>query len=89
MTDMFSFDVFSVCHSLGQAVTGIALFIFWLICHSIQNVCLVFEKYFSFTVFALMSKFASLKNIVCVKVQTFYYFPVSPFVCMPISLSDY
>ena len=28
MLEMFKFDVFSVCHSLDQSVTGIALFIF-------------------------------------------------------------
>ena len=30
---MFTFDVFSVCHSLGQSVMGITLymFVFWLI----------------------------------------------------------
>ena len=31
MLNVFMFEVFSVCHSLGQSVTGIALFIFWLI----------------------------------------------------------
>ena len=31
MIDKFTFDVFSVCHSLGQSVTGIALFICCLI----------------------------------------------------------
>ena len=30
MLNMFSFDVFSVCHSLGQLVAGLVLFIFWL-----------------------------------------------------------
>ena len=30
MLNMFTFNLFSVCHSLGQSVTGIALFIFWL-----------------------------------------------------------
>ena len=28
---MFTSDLFSVCHSLTQSVTGISLFIFWLI----------------------------------------------------------
>ena len=31
MLDMFTFDVFLVCSSLGQSVTGIALFIFCVI----------------------------------------------------------
>ena len=31
MLKMFTVDVFSDCHSLGQSVTGIALLIFWLI----------------------------------------------------------
>ena len=35
MCYLFTFDEFSVCHSLGQSVTGIALFIFWLILRNI------------------------------------------------------
>ena len=31
MINMFTYDMFSVCHSLGQFVMGIALFIFGLI----------------------------------------------------------
>ena len=31
MLDMFTFDLFSVCHSRGQSVTDTALFTFWLI----------------------------------------------------------
>ena len=35
MSNMFTFDVFSVCHSLCQSVTGIALFI---LCFHLWNV---------------------------------------------------
>ena len=31
MLNIFTFDAFSFCHSLGQSVTGIKMFIFWLI----------------------------------------------------------
>ena len=31
MLKMYTFDAFSVCHSLSQTVTGETLFIFWLI----------------------------------------------------------
>ena len=48
MLNMFTFDVFSVCHSPGQSVTAVVFFLFWLILYSflmkilkIQNICML------------------------------------------------
>ena len=58
---MFTFDVFLVYHSLGNWVTGIALFIFWVIpqefkafhitFYKIQNISML--NMFTFDVFYL------------------------------------
>ena len=37
MLNIITFDEFSGCHSLGQSVTGIALFAFWLNYRNIAN----------------------------------------------------
>ena len=62
MLNMFKFDAFSVCLSLGQSVTDVTLFTFWLKrknlafhrkFYKIQSICLVFLKYllcYSFSV---------------------------------------
>ena len=45
MLNMFTFDAFSVCHSLSQPVTGITFFIFQLMFYILyKNLCLGFKR---------------------------------------------
>ena len=75
MLNMFTFDMLSVRHSLGQSVAGIVLFIFFtenLIKYKI--VFLLFNPYFISTLFALNLVLVKQKNIYiffCVKIQFF------------------
>ena len=80
--NIFSFDSFSVCHSLSQTVMDVTLFNFWLV--TIKNVtvyrfellkyriyALLFYSFFVFTVIEIMSSIR-LKELNCAVLQTCY-----------------
>ena len=54
MLNMLTFDVFSVCHSHGQSVTGIALFMFW---HIPQEYSFSQIKFFKYRIFPCFLKY--------------------------------
>ena len=75
LLDMFMFNAFSVYHSLCQSVTGIALFIFWLLhqefsfpqkFNTIPNICLAFQNIFYNYSFCVTCRLSNKEIIFCV-----------------------
>ena len=77
---MYTFDVLSVCHSLGQSVKDIDLFIFWLKpqgysysqkFYKIQNICMV--NTFTFNVLSVGPSFG--QQVTGIVVSIFWPIP--------------
>ena len=81
LLDMFMFNAFSVCHSLCQSVTGIALFIFWLIPYTLK--LFVFNTVFELDVVFVNYKLFLWHNTV--HLMNFSCFLFSYFVCASLS----
>ena len=85
MLNIFTFDVFSVCHSLSQSVTGIVKFTYlaftsgiWLFTFFlIQNICLAFYVTYYYHSFCVKYRICNSTKYVFVSCcKLCYHFPV-------------